>query len=261
MIFKGKRQPKRVHEQEEEKDMSRHRFVYQDDLAMEKPFDYGVMLRLLKYVKPYRFTLLPPIVISTLIAAAAKLSIPFVVILAIDDAIEQFNVQRLFMYAGIMIGLYVAQWLANTFRIRLTNLMGQRIIYDIRYDLFRHIQTLSFRFFDQRPAGSVLVRVTNDVNALQDLFTSGVVNMLIDMVQLTGIIIILLSLNWNLGLAVIVVVPLMFFISTHLRRHIRRAWQTVRMKQSRLNAHLNESIRDQGDAGVYAGKSEYAVFR
>lgn len=243
MIFKGKRQPKRVHEQEEEKDMSRHRFVYQDDLAMEKPFDYGVMLRLLKYVKPYRFTLLPPIVISTLIAAAAKLSIPFVVILAIDDAIEQFNVQRLFMYAGIMIGLYVAQWLANTFRIRLTNLMGQRIIYDIRYDLFRHIQTLSFRFFDQRPAGSVLVRVTNDVNALQDLFTSGVVNMLIDMVQLTGIIIILLSLNWNLGLAVIVVVPLMFFISTHLRRHIRRAWQTVRMKQSRLNAHLNESIQ------------------
>lgn len=223
--------------------MSRHRFVYQDDLAMEKPFDYGVMLRLLKYVKPYRFTLLPPIVISTLIAAAAKLSIPFVVILAIDDAIEQFNVQRLFMYAGIMIGLYVAQWLANTFRIRLTNLMGQRIIYDIRYDLFRHIQTLSFRFFDQRPAGSVLVRVTNDVNALQDLFTSGVVNMLIDMVQLTGIIIILLSLNWNLGLAVIVVVPLMFFISTHLRRHIRRAWQTVRMKQSRLNAHLNESIQ------------------
>mgnify|MGYP001427357753 FL=1 len=243
MIFKGKRQPKRVHEQEEEKNMSRHRFVYQDDLAMEKPFDYGVMLRLLKYVKPYRFTLLPPIVISTLIAAAAKLSIPFVVILAIDDAIEQFNVQRLFMYAGIMIGLYVAQWLANTFRIRLTNLMGQRIIYDIRYDLFRHIQTLSFRFFDQRPAGSVLVRVTNDVNALQDLFTSGVVNMLIDMVQLTGIIIILLSLNWNLGLAVIVVVPLMFFISTHLRRHIRRAWQTVRMKQSRLNAHLNESIQ------------------
>jgi ATP-binding cassette subfamily B multidrug efflux pump len=243
LIFKGKRQPKRVHEQEEEKDMSRHRFVYQDDLAMEKPFDYGVMLRLLKYVKPYRFTLLPPIVISTLIAAAAKLSIPFVVILAIDDAIEQFNVQRLFMYAGIMIGLYVAQWLANTFRIRLTNLMGQRIIYDIRYDLFRHIQTLSFRFFDQRPAGSVLVRVTNDVNALQDLFTSGVVNMLIDMVQLTGIIIILLSLNWNLGLAVIVVVPLMFFISTHLRRHIRRAWQTVRMKQSRLNAHLNESIQ------------------
>lgn len=243
MIFKGKRQPKRVHEQEEEKDMSRHRFVYQDDLAMEKPFDYEVMLRLLKYVKPYRFTLLPPIVISTLIAAAAKLSIPFVVILAIDDAIEQFNVQRLFMYAGIMIGLYVAQWLANTFRIRLTNLMGQRIIYDIRYDLFRHIQTLSFRFFDQRPAGSVLVRVTNDVNALQDLFTSGVVNMLIDMVQLTGIIIILLSLNWNLGLAVIVVVPLMFFISTHLRRHIRRAWQTVRMKQSRLNAHLNESIQ------------------
>lgn len=243
MIFKGKRQPKRVHEQEEEKDMSRHRFVYQDDLAMEKPFDYGVMLRLLKYVKPYRFTLLPPIVISTLIAAAAKLSIPFVVILAIDDAIEQFNVQRLFMYAGIMIGLYIAQWLANTFRIRLTNLMGQRIIYDIRYDLFRHIQTLSFRFFDQRPAGSVLVRVTNDVNALQDLFTSGVVNMLIDMVQLTGIIIILLSLNWNLGLAVIVVVPLMFFISTHLRRHIRRAWQTVRMKQSRLNAHLNESIQ------------------
>ena len=89
--------------------------------------------------------------------------------------------------------VYIIQWAANTYRIRYTNIIGQKVIYDLRQDLFQHIQKLSFRFFDKRPAGSVLVRVTNDVNALQDLFTNGVVNLLMDCVQLVGIVIILLG--------------------------------------------------------------------
>lgn len=118
-----------------------------------------------------------------------------------------------------MLGVYIIQWLANTFRIKYTNMTGQRVIYDLRHDLFSHIQKLSFRFFDTRPAGSVLVRVTNYVNSLQDLFTNGVVNLLIDVVQLVGIIIILLTFNFKLGAAIIVTVPIMFMISTKLRKN------------------------------------------
>ena len=122
-------------------------------------------------------------------------------------------------------------------------MIGQRVIFDLRRELFTHIQKLSFRFFDQRPAGSVLVRVTNDINALQDLFTNGVVNLIMDCVQLVGIVMLLLILNFKLGLAVMITVPLMFLVSTSLRKRIRFAWQDVRIKQSRLNAHLNESIQ------------------
>src|SRR5690606_40798574 len=144
---------------------------------------------------------------------------------------------------------------------------------DLRQHLYTHIQKLSFRFFDKRPAGSVLVRVTNDVNALQDLFTNGVVNLLMDIIQLAGIIVILLVMNFKLGLAVMVTVPIMFFVSTSLRKKIRFAWQEVRMKNSRINSHLNESIQGMKVTQAFVQedrkstrlnsshvKSSYAVF-
>jgi ATP-binding cassette, subfamily B, multidrug efflux pump len=219
------------------------RFVYQDDEIIEKPFNWEQVRRLLTYMKPYSRQLLPIILISIILVTLTKLAIPFLISRAIDDAILPKDEKLLFILTGTMGVIYIIQWLANNFRIRYTNMIGHRVIYDLRQDLFRHIQRLSFRFFDKRPAGSVLVRVTNDVNSLQDLFTSGVVNSLIDCVQLAGIIILLLTLNFKLGLAVILTVPVMFIVSTALRKKIRRAWQDVRMKQSRINSHLNESIQ------------------
>ncbi|NBD27821.1 ATP-binding cassette domain-containing protein [Paenibacillus sp. T1] len=217
-------------------------------------------------MKPYRKQLLPVIIITMVLGTLTRLAIPALFIKAIDDAIQPKDggapsLQRLYAYAGIMLALYIIQWAANTFRIKFTNMIGQQVIYDLRHDLFRHIQKLSFRFFDKRPAGSVLVRVTNDVNALQDLFTNGVVNLLMDMVQLVGIVIILLVWNFKLGLAIMITVPLMFVVSTALRRRIRFAWQDVRMKQSRINAHLNESIQGMRVTQSYTQeKSNFQFF-
>ncbi len=219
------------------------RFIYQDDEVLEKPFDYDVLMRLLVYLKPYAWTIMPGLIIMTLIGAAAKLAVPLLIAMAIDDAIASFDQNKLFVYVAWIFVMFIVQWVANTYRILWTNKMGQQVIFDLRSALFKHIQQLSFRFFDKRPAGSVLVRITNDVNALQDLLTNGVVNLLIDIAQLTGIVIILLLLNFKLGMAIMITVPIMFIVSTTLRRLIRRAWQDVRLKQSRLNAHLNESIQ------------------
>lgn len=220
-----------------------HRFIYKDDEAMEKPFDYAVLVRLLQFLKPHRKKLLPLVIFMTIIGAGAKLTIPLLLWGAVDNAIADGNVDLLIKYIGGMVGLYLLQWGSNTIRIYLTNVMGQQVIFDIREKLFKHIQRLSFRFFDQRPAGSILVRITNDVNSLQDLLTNGIVNLMIDLLQISGIVVILMFINWQLGLAVMVTVPLMFFVSTQLRKRTRRAWQTVRIKQSRLNSHLNESIQ------------------
>ncbi|OAS13994.1 ABC transporter ATP-binding protein [Paenibacillus oryzisoli] len=237
-----------------------NRFVYQDDELIEKPFDWGQLKRLFGYMKPYRKQMLPIIITMMLLGAITKLTVPLLISKAIDNAIIPKDKNLLFLIVGIMLAVYLIQWLANTFRIKFTNMIGQRVIYDLRHDLFSHIQKLSFRFFDTRPAGSVLVRVTNYVNSLQDLFTNGVVNLLIDVVQLVGIIIILLSFNFKLGASIIVTVPIMFIISTKLRTKIRRSWQDVTMKQSRLNAHLNECIQGIKVTQAYTQEKENIQF-
>ncbi|CAM3401771.1 ABC transporter ATP-binding protein [Marinicrinis lubricantis] len=238
-----------MHAQQEDNEklkqkVNTERFIYKDDEEMEKPFDWGQFKRLARYMKPYAKDKLPLIFIMMLLSTATKLTVPLLISIAIDKVfMGDEGPSLLYILVGVILALYVIQWVSNVFRIKYTNIIGQNVIYDLRADLFKHIQKLSFRFYDQRPAGSVLVRVTNDVNALQELFTNGVINLLIDCIQLVGIVVILLMINFKLGLAVMITVPIMFFMSTALRKRIRRAWQNVRIHQSRLNSHLNESIQ------------------
>jgi ATP-binding cassette subfamily B multidrug efflux pump len=239
------------------------RFIYQDDELIEKPFNWAQLRRLFTYMTPYKKQLMP-VIFMMLLGTATRLGIPALVILAIDTAIAPKNgdtsIPRLLLIAGLMLLLYIVQWASNTYRIKYTNIIGQKVIFDLRSHLFQHIQKLSFRFYDKRPAGSVLVRVTNDVNALQDLFTNGVVNLLMDCVQLVGIVIILLAWNFKLGLAVMITVPLMFLVSTTLRKRIRFAWQDVRIKQSRINSHLNESIQGMKVTQAYVQEKDNMSF-
>lgn len=239
------------------------RFVYQDDEAIEKPFNWAQLRRLYTYMRPYRKQLMP-VILMMVIGTLTRLTIPMLMMVVIDRIIDpdkgSGNVTAL-VFTGVgMLALYAVQWASNTYRIKYTSIIGQKVIYDLRKHLFEHIQKLSFRFYDKRPAGSVLVRVTNDVNALQDLFTNGVVNLLMDCIQLIGIVIILLGLNVKLGLAVMITVPIMFFVSTSLRKKIRFAWQDVRMKQSRINAHLNESIQGMKVTQAYAQEKDNMSF-
>ncbi len=241
------------------------RFVYQDDEIIEKPFNWSQLTRLFSYMKPYAKQMLPLVILMMILGTVTKLTVPYLTSMAIDKAISpkaggSTSLTMLYTITAIVLVLYIIQWLASTYRIKYTNIIGQRVIYDLRSDLFKHIQKLSFNFFDKRPAGSVLVRVTNDVNSLQELFTNGVVNLMIDCVQLVGIVIILLMINWKLGLAVILTVPVMFIISTKLRVRIRRAWQDVRMKNSRINSHLNEAIQGIRVTQAYTQEQENIQF-
>ncbi|TVX92959.1 ABC transporter ATP-binding protein [Paenibacillus agilis] len=240
------------------------RFYYPDDELIEKPFNWAQMRRLFAYMRPYKRQLLPALIVLIIVDTLTKLSIPFLISYAIDSAIAPKDMdpslRMLYIVAGTILGLYIVQWAANTYRIKFMSMIGQRIIYDLRADLFKHIQTLSFRFYDKRPAGSVLVRITNDVNSLQDLFTNGAINVLVDLLQLVGIVIILMFLNVKLAIAVMITVPIMFVVSTRLRRHIRMAWQDVRIKQSRINSHLNEAIQGMRVTQAYAQEQENMKF-
>lgn len=226
------------------KDVLKERFQYSTDTIIEKPFNWKQMLRLFSYIKPYSKNLLPLAFLAVIVSAIVRLVAPILIgVYTLDHAIKNKDTKLLTILVLTIAGMYIVSYVANTFRIKWMNQLGQNIIYDIRKHLFTHVQSLSHRFFDQRSAGSILVRIMNDTNSLQELFTSGVINLLMDFFLLIGVVIILFTLSPELTMAILVIVPLMFFISTSLRKKIRRAWQTVRAKQSKLNSHLNESIQ------------------
>ncbi|MYL34820.1 ATP-binding cassette domain-containing protein [Pontibacillus yanchengensis] len=230
----------------DQKPVSPHlkRFKYTQDQAIDKPFNWQQMRRLLQYVKPYSRTLLPLAIIAMLVSTIVRLVVPILIgKVVIDIVIEDKDMNLLIqLVVGIAI-LYLLSYVGNALRIRWVNILGQNVIYDLRKHLFSHVQRLSHRFFDSKSAGSILVRIMNDINSLQELFTNGIINLLMDIVTLVGIVCILLFLSPKLALAIMVILPIMFFISTKLRKRIRRSWQQVRIQQSRLNSHLNESIQ------------------
>ena len=222
---------------------ARERFRYAPETVIEKPFNWTLMVRLLSYVKPYARTLLPLALLVMALSTAVRLFAPYTISLAIDQALMKKDGYLLAAFVGIISGMYLLNWIANSLRIRWMNRLGQSVIFDLRRELFNHIQRLSLRFFDERSAGSILVRITNDINSLQELLTNGIVNVIMDIALLCGIVIVMTVLSPSLTAAILVVLPLMFLISIKLRRLIRRSWQRVRIRQSVLNSHLNESIQ------------------
>ncbi|WNF35518.1 ABC transporter ATP-binding protein [Bacillaceae bacterium IKA-2] len=222
----------------------RNRFRYANDSIIEKPFNWKQMTRLFGYMKPYSKKLLPLAIMAMIISTAVRLTTPILIgVVALNNVIYDRDSEALMKVVILIAALYLLSWVANTYRIRWMNELGQYVIFDLRQSLFKHIQRLSHKFFDKRSAGSILVRITNDVNSLQDLFTNGVINLLMDLLMLGGIIVILFVLSPQLTLAVMIILPLMVLISTGLRQKIRRSWQLVRLKQSQINSHLNESIQ------------------
>jgi ATP-binding cassette, subfamily B, multidrug efflux pump len=237
------------------------RFHYSTDDVIEKPFNWKQMFRLFSYMKPYRKKLLPLSVLMVLITTAVRLIIPILIgVYTLDKALKDKDTGLLTTLVIIIAALYTSSYIANIFRIKWMNALGQNVIYDLRKHLFTHVQTLSHRFFDQRSAGSILVRIMNDINSLQELFTNGVINLLMDLILLCGIFVILFSLSPQLTLAIMVILPIMFFISTSLRRNIRRSWQTVRLKQSKLNSHLNESLQGIRVTQAFTQEKENMMF-
>ncbi|WP_026565051.1 ABC transporter ATP-binding protein [Bacillus sp. UNC41MFS5] len=231
-------------EEQRKKQLILERFHYSQDEVIDKSFNWQQMWRLLQYLKPYTKNLLPLSFMTVIISTAIRLIIPILIgVYTLDKAIVEKDTTLLLQLIFIISGLYVLSYFVNLLRIRWMNKLGQNVIYDLRQHLFTHVQSLSHRFFDQRSGGSILVRIMNDINSLQELFTSGVINLLTDFLLLLSVIIILFSLNAKLTIAIMVILPIMFFISTSLRKKIRLQWQSVRLVQSKLNSHLNESIQ------------------
>lgn len=232
------------------------RFYYKEEAVFEKPFDWAQARRMGAFLLPYRRVMVWAGLMMVL-ATLTRLAVPYLIAQAIDVVLSDQvkttwasawllrfdNIGRLNILVGLMAGIHVLNWVANVLRIRWTNYVGQNALFDLRQKLFSHIQALSFKFFDNRPAGAILVRVMNDVNSLQDLFTNGIISLLQDILTLIGIIFIMLTMHSTLALVCFAFLPFVLVITTRMRNQIRHGWQVVRIKQSRLTAHIAEAIQ------------------
>ncbi|MBR3928459.1 MAG: ABC transporter ATP-binding protein [Clostridia bacterium] len=210
-----------------------------DDEVLESPFNKQQFFRLLSYMKPYLKNVIISLILMV-IAALCSLGSTFLLSNAIS-ALEKMDSNIYIFLIGMIVTAFLGA-ICVRYRVRLMDSAGRRALATLREDLFKHIQGLSFSFFDTRSAGKILVRVINDVNSLNDLFTNGIVNVLVDCLTLVILLAIMLVVNWKLTLISMCIMPFLLFILFKLKRVMRKRWQRVRVKTSSMNGYLHESL-------------------
>ena len=216
-----------------------------DDELLEAPFNKTQFFRLLKYMKPHKNKMIVALLLMVLYALCGLAS-PYLMSRAVSvlenlgKGINQLD-QMPYLVGGMVLMTLVGAVCLRA-RVRLTDISGRRAIATLRQDLFDHIQTLSFNFFDSRSAGKIMVRVINDVNSLNDLFSNGIINLVVDCMTLVLLIVIMLVTNWRLTLVSMASLSLLGVLIAVIRRRMRRAWQYVRLKISTMNGYLHESL-------------------
>lgn len=213
-----------------------------DEELEERPFSFGLFKRMMRYVVPYRRSVFV-LSIFLLISLVAGLLDPLLIRYAIDEGISKANTYILNKAVILVLILYILNFVSSYIRIKMTNRIGQRLIYDMRKELFDHLQKLSFRFFDGRPAGKIMSRVTNDVQAISDMINNGIITVVTETLVLIGILIIIFYLNWKLSMVVISVIPILGLIILKIQPASEKAWRRTRKTIANINAIINESLQ------------------
>ena len=234
-----------------------NRNTYKQDERLDEPFDLRHLLLASSYIKKYIRKMGLAIFLSA-IGGAAGLFAPMITQKAIDDAIPNKNIRLLVGLVGVLIGVYVISVIFTTLRSRIMVKVSQRIIYDIRKDLFAHLQKLSFKYFDDRPHGKILIRVVNYVNSVSDMLSNGLINVILETFNLIFIIVFMMIVDVEMSLVVLCGVPVLAAFMFWIKQKQRKAWQMVSNKNSNLNAYLQENIVGARITQIFARENENA---
>ncbi len=211
-----------------------------DDEQLERPFNKKLFRRVLRYMLPYKKQVFTALVLMS-VATVAALANTYLMSRAVGYLQSgEFSLVP-FVLLG-MVAVSLTAMLCTRQRIRLMDTSGRRAIAKLREDLFKHIQGQSFSFFDTRSAGKLLVRVINDVNSLNDLFSNGIVNVLIECFTLVLLVGIMLAISWKLTLVALCILPVLALSVFKLKRMIRVRWLTNSIKSSTMNGYLHETL-------------------
>lgn len=214
---------------------------FHEEEALGKAYDGRLMRRLLAYAWPYRGVVLIAVLLL-IIHGVLQLVGPFLTEYVIDVALPARDFGMIRKAVLIFAVALFTQFAADYGQTWFTALLGQRVMRDLRKEIFAHLQRLPISFFDKNPSGRLITRVTSDVEALNELFTSGVVAGLGDLVTLLAISIAMLIADWQLALASFAVIPFVFFVSYKFRAYVRESYRDIRTRLARINAFLQERI-------------------
>lgn len=215
---------------------------YFEDEVLGKAYDGKLMRRFLGYLKPHRW-LVTAVFAIVLAGVGVQVLSPLILRDAIDGPVAKGDRSGLMVYAVFFLAAIIAFSLLELLHIIAASLTGQRIIYDLRLQLFSHLQRLPAAFFDKNPVGRLVVRTTNDVENLNELFTSGLVEVFANVLILAGLLVMMFILSWQLTLVTLGVAPLVLAAILIFRKYARERYREMRRKLAKMSAYLAECIQ------------------
>ena len=214
--------------------------VKQDE-DLKKLSNKEILFRLSKYLKPFKLKVAIVILLLIFVMGCALIN-PYLLKMAIDKYIGEKNIKGLLIIGGIMLTLNYIAMLASRFRINIMASITNKILVDIRHQLYSHIQKLSFSFFDNRPVGKVLARVIGDVNSLQELFANSITTLIPETLTLICTTVMMFYMNFKLALASITILPVLVIGMYIIEIEGRKRWQKYRQKRSNFYGYVHEDF-------------------
>ncbi|MEK6620778.1 MAG: ABC transporter ATP-binding protein [Chloroflexota bacterium] len=238
-------------------------FFHEDEI-LGKAYDARLTRRLLTYLRPYGVWVVVALVLLLLLSAT-QIAPPILAKFVIDSAVAptvagELTPEEGLTRLGLLGVLYLAILLASAglryAQSLLTAVVGQRAMYDLRLELFGHLQHLSLSFFDRNPVGRLMTRITNDIDALTDMVSRGVVSIFGDVFMLVGIAIVMLILDWRLALVTFLAIPVLVGLTAYFRGMMRESFRAIRIRLARVNAYLNETLSGMSVVQLFTREPE-----
>ncbi|HZR24844.1 MAG TPA: ABC transporter ATP-binding protein [Vicinamibacterales bacterium] len=231
-----------------------------DEEVLGKAYDAKLMRRLLGYLRPYWKNVIVAFV-AIISGSSASLAQPYLTKVAIDRYIVAGRLDDLARLAWLFLVVLVVAFVSEYVQTWTLQFTGQRVMFDLRTAIYSHLQRLDLRYYDKNPVGRLMTRVTTDVDALNDLFTAGVISIFGDIFTLLGIMVIMIGMNWRLAIVSFSVLPLIVLITQWFRRNVRQSYRVVRGLIARINAFLQENITGMATVQLFRREAlNYARF-
>lgn len=228
---------------------------YHEEEEIGKTYDLKVIRRLLKYLRPY-WKLAVAALVLTLITNVVMSTQPYFTKMAVDDFIMPRSSDGIGLFALAFFGVFLFRFIFSYVQEILLNKIGQRVMFDIRTELFTKLQRQEVAYFDRYPVGRTMTRLTGDVDSLNELFTSGVIDVLGDLVVIFAYLAWMFGLNWKLAVVSLITVPLLFVSTNWFRKHARSGFDRVRTRNAKLNAFLQEYISGAQTVQLFNAESK-----
>ncbi len=221
--------------------MSEEVSKYHEEESIGKTYDFRVVKRLLRYLRPY-WHLVAIALTLTLFTNVLVSTQPYFTKVAVDDFITPKQTDGIWLFALAFFGVFLFRFIFSYIQEILLNTVGQKVMFELRTEIFTKLQRQEVAYYDRYPVGRIITRLTSDVDALNELFTSGVIDVLGDLVVIFAITAWLFAIDWKLAIVSLVTVPLLFACTNWFRKHARRGCDRVRTRNAKLNAFLQEYI-------------------